>query len=216
MDLFRNGTDKTGTGQVPFTRQILSEPFVFLSEPFQFFRSSKRPLSVPMNSQTNWFRLVFQREKPFYFLTSVVRVIYCYKTGSLSNIWAVLAKIQQNLCDSAPLMFVNTSRSDWSMETMVPWQSWQKGQEMTSGTNRIACRQLATDHLGQGTFVTQCALRTFNVSMAHLPGIFRNFRSELTWKKIFLANVIRLQLSRNCAGRIGIHPYFDSMDELRH
>ena len=46
MDLFRNGTDKTGTGQVPFTRQILSEPFVFLSEPFQFFRSCKRPFSV--------------------------------------------------------------------------------------------------------------------------------------------------------------------------
>ena len=44
MDLFRNGTDKTGMGQVPFTRQILSEPFVFLSEPFQFFRSCKRPL----------------------------------------------------------------------------------------------------------------------------------------------------------------------------
>jgi len=42
IDLFRNGTDKTGTGQVPFTRQILSEPFVFLSEPFQFFRSCKR------------------------------------------------------------------------------------------------------------------------------------------------------------------------------
>ena len=42
MDLFRNGTDKAGTGQVPFTRQILSEPFVFLSEPFQFFRSCKR------------------------------------------------------------------------------------------------------------------------------------------------------------------------------
>ena len=42
MDLFRNGTDMTGTGQVPFTRQILSEPFVFLSEPFQFFRSCKR------------------------------------------------------------------------------------------------------------------------------------------------------------------------------
>ena len=45
MDLFRNGTDKTGTGQVPFTRQILSEPFVSLSEPFQFFRSCKRALS---------------------------------------------------------------------------------------------------------------------------------------------------------------------------
>ena len=46
MDLFRNGTDKAGTGQVPFTRQILSEPFVFLSEPFQFFRSCKRAFSL--------------------------------------------------------------------------------------------------------------------------------------------------------------------------
>ena len=46
MDLFRNGTDKTGTGQVPFTRRILSEPFVFLSEPLQFFRSCKRPFSL--------------------------------------------------------------------------------------------------------------------------------------------------------------------------
>ena len=26
------------------------------------------------------------------------------KTGSLSNIWAVLTKIQQNCCDSAPLI----------------------------------------------------------------------------------------------------------------
>ena len=44
MDLFRNGTDKTGTGQVPFTRQISSEPFVFLSEPFQFFGRVNGPL----------------------------------------------------------------------------------------------------------------------------------------------------------------------------
>ena len=41
MDLFRNRTDKTGTVQVPFTSQILSQPFVFLSEPFHFFRSCK-------------------------------------------------------------------------------------------------------------------------------------------------------------------------------
>ena len=46
MDLFRNGTDKTGTGQVPFTRQILSEPFVFLSEPSQFFLSCKRAFKI--------------------------------------------------------------------------------------------------------------------------------------------------------------------------
>ena len=46
MDLLRNGTDKTGTGQIPFTRQILSEPFVFLSEPFHLFRSCKRALKL--------------------------------------------------------------------------------------------------------------------------------------------------------------------------
>ena len=45
MDLFRNGTDPTGTGQVPFTRRFFSEPFVFLSGPFQFFRSCKRALN---------------------------------------------------------------------------------------------------------------------------------------------------------------------------
>ena len=43
MDLFRNGTDKTGTGQVPFIPQILSEPFVFLSEPFQFWNTDLVP-----------------------------------------------------------------------------------------------------------------------------------------------------------------------------
>ena len=43
MDLFRNGTDTTGTGQVPFTRRILSEPFVFLSGPFQFFARVNGP-----------------------------------------------------------------------------------------------------------------------------------------------------------------------------
>ena len=32
MDPFWNGTGKTGTGQVSFTRQNLSEPFHFLSE----------------------------------------------------------------------------------------------------------------------------------------------------------------------------------------
>ena len=54
------------------------------------------------------------------------------------------------------------------------------------------------------------------VSMAFWPRIFRNFRSELTRKKIFLANVTRLQLSRKCVGRIGIHLFFDSMKELGH
>ena len=56
MDLFRNGTDKTGTGQVPFTRQILSEPFVFLSEPFQFFLSCKRALNVNLNKPATAWR----------------------------------------------------------------------------------------------------------------------------------------------------------------
>ena len=42
MDPFFNGTGKTGTGQVSFTRKNLSEPFHFLSEPFHFFCSCKR------------------------------------------------------------------------------------------------------------------------------------------------------------------------------
>ena len=33
-----------GKGQVSFTRKNVSEPFQFLSEPFHFFRSCKRPL----------------------------------------------------------------------------------------------------------------------------------------------------------------------------
>ena len=41
MDPFWNGTGKTGTGQVSFTRKNLSEPFHFLSEPIHFFRSCK-------------------------------------------------------------------------------------------------------------------------------------------------------------------------------
>ena len=45
MDPFLNGTGKTGTGQVSFTRKNLSEPFHFLSEPFHFFRSCKRAFS---------------------------------------------------------------------------------------------------------------------------------------------------------------------------
>ena len=46
MDPFLNGTGKTGTGQVSFTRKNVSEPFHFLSEPFHFFRSCKRAFSV--------------------------------------------------------------------------------------------------------------------------------------------------------------------------
>ena len=34
---------------------------------------------------------------------SALTTISCWKKGSLSNIWAVLTKIQQNCCDSAPL-----------------------------------------------------------------------------------------------------------------
>ena len=45
MDPFFNGTGKTGTGQVSFTRKNLSEPFHLLSEPFHLFRSCKRALN---------------------------------------------------------------------------------------------------------------------------------------------------------------------------
>ena len=102
------------------------------------------------------------------------------------------------------------------------WKQWsldgldKKETRRPPRTNLFACGQLAADHPCQGTFVTQRAVRTFNVSMAFWPIIFRNFKSELTRKKIFLANVIRVQLSRKCAGRIGIHLFFDSMKELGH
>ena len=49
MDLFRKRTDKTGTGEVPFTRQSLSDPFFFLSEPFQIFWSCKWAF-IPVNN----------------------------------------------------------------------------------------------------------------------------------------------------------------------
>ena len=52
--------------------------------------------------------------------------------------------------------------------------------------------------------------------MAFWPRVFRNFRSEPTWKKNFLANVIRLQSSRKCDGRKAIYLYFDPMKELGH
>ena len=40
MDPFFDGTGKTGTAQVSFTRtENVSERFHFLSEPFHFFRS---------------------------------------------------------------------------------------------------------------------------------------------------------------------------------
>ena len=137
------------------------------------------------------------------------------KDNRLSTYLILYRKFRLNR--SRPKNLENTScrNFDWSMETMVPWRSWQKGHEETPTTNLFACGQLAADHPCQGTFVTQCAVRTFNVSMAFWPR-FQNFRSELTRKKIFLANVIRLQLSRKCAGRIGIHLFFDSMKELGH
>ena len=62
---------QTGTGQVLFTRQNLSEPFVFLSEPFQFFRSCKRPFSVSALShkkahkyvlKTRWKKILLQSD----------------------------------------------------------------------------------------------------------------------------------------------------------
>ena len=114
------------------------------------------------------------------------------RTTGCPYIWFCTA----NLGWSRPYNLENTSgrNFDWSMKTMVPWRSWQKGHEETPTTNLFACGQLATDHPCQGTFVTQRAVRTFNVSMAFWPRIFRNLRSELTRKKIFLANVIRLQL----------------------
>ena len=40
--------------------------------------------------------LFFLGEKPYYFFPVVVKAISCYKTGSLSNISAVLTKMQQN------------------------------------------------------------------------------------------------------------------------
>ena len=59
----------------------------------------------------NLFWFVFPRRKPLYFLPGFIRAISCYKTVSLSNIWAVVAKIQQNLCDSASLTSCNISIS---------------------------------------------------------------------------------------------------------
>ena len=48
MDPFLNGTGKTGTGQVLFTRKNLSEPFHFLSEPSRsiFFARVNGPLMI--------------------------------------------------------------------------------------------------------------------------------------------------------------------------
>ena len=53
MDPFLKGTDKTGTGQVSFTRKNLSEPFHFLFEPFHFFRLCKRGLTFT-NFHLHW------------------------------------------------------------------------------------------------------------------------------------------------------------------
>ena len=51
MDPFFNGTGKTGTGQVSFTRKNLSEPFHFLSEPFHFFGSCKRAFNIELDEK---------------------------------------------------------------------------------------------------------------------------------------------------------------------
>ena len=50
MDPFLDGTGKTGTGQVSFTRKNLSESFHFLSEPFHFLRRVNGPLMFLYNS----------------------------------------------------------------------------------------------------------------------------------------------------------------------
>ena len=57
MDPFLNGTGKTGTGQVSFTRKNLSEPFHLLSEPFHFFRSCKRAFSAFTQTQDTLVKL---------------------------------------------------------------------------------------------------------------------------------------------------------------
>ena len=80
------------TGQVLFTGQILSEPSVFLSEPFQFFRSCKRPLSflklcgvvcdheVKIFFSSNCYRQFFVRMKRK--IISVVSARFDYIPGS--------------------------------------------------------------------------------------------------------------------------------------
>ena len=50
---FFYGTGKTGTGQVSFIRKNSSQPFHFLSEPFHFFRSCKRPLNISRGKLSN-------------------------------------------------------------------------------------------------------------------------------------------------------------------
>ena len=74
-----------------------------------------------------------------------------------------------------------SSNFDWSIEIMDPGRSLQKEHEETPGTNWFA----------RVTFDIQRAFRTINVSMAVWSRFFPNFRSELTRKKIFLANVIQ-------------------------
>ena len=58
-----------------------------------------------------------------------------------------------------------------------------------------------------------------NVQCVHgvLAAHLSKFQKRADLKEnLSLANVIRLQLSRKCAGRIGIHLFFDSMKELGH
>ena len=104
----------------------------------------------------------------------------------------------------------------------VTWKQWSLDgldKKDTSGPREQIC--LPVDNWPLTTHARELLLpsvlfeRPKCTSMAFLARFFRNVRSELTWKKIFLTNVIRLQLL-SCAGRIGIHPYFVSMKELGH
>ena len=56
MELFLNGTGKSGTGQVPFTRKNLSEPF-------HFFRSCKRAFRLKRRVLTRQEKLVLTHHK---------------------------------------------------------------------------------------------------------------------------------------------------------
>ena len=138
-------------------------------------------------------------------------------TTGCQYIWFCTGNLGWNRSRSLNLVYTPGSNFDLSIETMVPWRSSQKGHEETPRTNlSVPVDNWPLFPPCKGAFVTQRAVRTFNVSMAFWPRVFRNFRSEPTWKKIFLANVIRLQSSRKCTGRIGIHLYFASMKELGH
>ena len=52
--------------------------------------------------------------------------------------------------------------------------------------------------------------------MALLPGIFQKFQKRADLKDNLSSKRETASLSRNYVGRIGIHLYFDSMEELGH